>query len=1055
MKMVRVEISDFGRIRSALVEFGEGLNVLYGPNDRGKTTVAEAIRAALLLPHGSTYAGRFIPWDRDARPRVRLLLQTDDGDYWRIDKTFARGSGGASLLETSRDGATFNVRAKGRQVDAELRALLSWGIAGPGGKNAPRGLPESFLTHVLLGPQENAPDLLTKRLDDDSDEAGRQRLIEALQVLAQDEIFKRVLDAATSKVDEAFTPTGKPRRSRGAPLLMARDEVREARERRDEALAERNLACSVMEERTQLVQHLAAAKERRDTAAERLASCRRAFERSNALRAARSTLEKAHAEHQRLVELQEKYATLQEQRGELEREDRARVETAAEAERRVARTHERLAHAQAAVRIAATPDAERERTLQLRELEAAREVARRNVEIAKAGEDARARQIAAVRRRNEAAAAHSLAAEIEAKAQAALAEAQQRLALLERARDWLERERLRARVQELRAATDEATRLRNEAQALRQEAALLEDDLPEVPTAELLADLEALAQELALAEARLDVGLSVALRRKPGVTVEAEIDDVACPIPGDAADLEGRRRIRLRIGLEDDGPLADLVITGGDLEARAEVERLRARWEAEAAPMLEGATLQTLRERVARLEAIRRRIAERRAEAEQRERRADELEARGPELEEWTRRLACLDAESGAMELAEHGVLQTDEASLRKQRRNAQEARDKAADALKHARQERQQRAQDLAAAEREVEVATAAEVDAPPLEQALCTLSEVEASLARLAAERAAAAQSAERELQQAQQAVAAAEAAMREARHARERSAAALSELDGRLAALREHLATIDEQAARDAVSRAEHALRRLDDGNTRDVDDRQLADAERALHAAEENLAAASRALARQEGRLEQVGGMIAEERYNDAQEALALAEQRQREVETDYNAYKLLVEAMRASEQEQSAHLGQALTKPVSEALERLLREVGGDTARYGALVFGATLAADGVTVMGDLRSAGDLSAGTREQIATLLRLTIARCLRAPLVLDDHLTHSDSLRVEWFRGMLREVAHDTQVLVITCHPTAYLDPSELAEAELPHADRADGLLRAIDATQVIDS
>ncbi len=49
MKLHRLRVTSFAAIADADVEFGPGLNVLYGPNDLGKSTLADAIRLALLL----------------------------------------------------------------------------------------------------------------------------------------------------------------------------------------------------------------------------------------------------------------------------------------------------------------------------------------------------------------------------------------------------------------------------------------------------------------------------------------------------------------------------------------------------------------------------------------------------------------------------------------------------------------------------------------------------------------------------------------------------------------------------------------------------------------------------------------------------------------------------------------------------------------------------------------------------------------------------------------------------------------------------------------------
>ena len=75
MRLHRLRIESFGAIGNVDVEFGPGLNVLYGPNDLGKSTAVAAIRLGLLLPHTSTHCDQYVGWtgsdDPDCRDDVR------------------------------------------------------------------------------------------------------------------------------------------------------------------------------------------------------------------------------------------------------------------------------------------------------------------------------------------------------------------------------------------------------------------------------------------------------------------------------------------------------------------------------------------------------------------------------------------------------------------------------------------------------------------------------------------------------------------------------------------------------------------------------------------------------------------------------------------------------------------------------------------------------------------------------------------------------------------------------------------------------------------------
>ncbi len=234
MRLVRLSVEHFQCIRAADLDFGRGLNVLFGPNDLGKSSLAWAIRAVLLLQHNAAAHERFVSWYGDGEPRVALTLCDDEERYWRVSKTFGGAGSGRSHLESSKDGRTFSTEASGRQVDDRLRTLLRWGIQRPGGQG-PRGFPSSFLTQVLLAEQNDVPSVLFDgSLVKDPDDSGRLRLTEALSVLAQDPLFKKVLDTAQEQVDTAFTPTGQRRRGKGSPFVEIADQLATMLRERDE-----------------------------------------------------------------------------------------------------------------------------------------------------------------------------------------------------------------------------------------------------------------------------------------------------------------------------------------------------------------------------------------------------------------------------------------------------------------------------------------------------------------------------------------------------------------------------------------------------------------------------------------------------------------------------------------------------------------------------------------------------------------------------------------------------------------------------------------------------
>ena len=84
----------------------ERLNVLYGPNDLGKSTLVEAIRLALLLPRTSTQIEEYVAWTGGREPVIEMTFETGPQRIWRVRKEFRRG--GVALLKESKDGMDFD-----------------------------------------------------------------------------------------------------------------------------------------------------------------------------------------------------------------------------------------------------------------------------------------------------------------------------------------------------------------------------------------------------------------------------------------------------------------------------------------------------------------------------------------------------------------------------------------------------------------------------------------------------------------------------------------------------------------------------------------------------------------------------------------------------------------------------------------------------------------------------------------------------------------------------------------------------------------------------------
>jgi DNA repair exonuclease SbcCD ATPase subunit len=1084
----RIEVRSYRAIEQADLDFAPGLNVLHGPNDLGKSTLASAIRTALLLPAESTAHQAFIPWHDAGPPSVRLTFERD-GTIYRVSKVFGSGGSASARLESSPDGSSFHEEERGRATDRRLRELLRWGIELPGGKGQSRGLPDSFLSQVLLGSQSDVPLLLERSLADDRDGSGREGLHEALQALAQDPVFKRVLDAAQAKVDAAFTPTGRRKTGQSSPFAQLKDQIallaqeleRLSQQRRESEEVALRIA-HLGEQRARIeseLRELEARAAREAGLLERDGARRRAIERVAAAEAAVRGVEALGVE---LEALSGELAAAGDAREALERRVAQAAEERTAAEARAAAA-ELAAHEQ-------TSDVTLERRARERAaLEAACQTARDEratlsalVELGARLDDAEAsvRAQAAELARSEA--AESAARRALDALDAELAQ----LTALEAVLGWQEAELAAERARTAAAEADtldaDVAALRERAAALAAEAAPSEGWAPRV---EVFRELE---RQRAVAAARLDVGLGVELRLPRELSVELSVDGgPARARPSTAAPMRQRAKSQLLARIEGG---IEVEVSAGDPALREAFDVLERRWREEVVPVLDVAGVGSVAALAERVEAGRARAqaaVEATRDADRASARAAEKRESAAELDALERRVALRRSALGEG-MAERWLLELDAlrpksaappragdagvpgaplsvAELRalegllngrrkttaaeRARLEGQLSTQAAARAQALARSSSLAEARDALAARRAAAWAALAGErpmpDAAALGARLAELEralrEGEAALERWQREQGARVNAARREREDAARALSTAreshDTALAAHGAARERWVA----LEARLRERRAGAASSDRVAIRQALEGARAELAEY--AGLESITAEHVAATRDELERARAELEQTLAELRRAEGALGHVGGDVVALRERTTQEALERARALEVEQEREYDAYRLLLETLRVVENEQGVHLGRALEAPVSERFARLTQ------GRYRQIGLDAGLGLQGVAVAGRHRHYRELSEGTQEQLATILRLCIAEYLETALVLDDHLAQTHRERARWFRETLREAAERIQIVVLTARPEDYVDESELE----PAASRGTAPVRVVDLERVI--
>ncbi|HEY7746146.1 MAG TPA: AAA family ATPase [Desulfuromonadales bacterium] len=120
MILRRLELKHFGRFEDCTFDFRRGLNLVSGPSESGKSTIAEAIP---LILFGTPDGDRFRPWAGSAGNWVAALVFEEAGRILRIERDFLTGQ--ITLNETDAEGHSlhhFSGKAAFREETAESAA---------------------------------------------------------------------------------------------------------------------------------------------------------------------------------------------------------------------------------------------------------------------------------------------------------------------------------------------------------------------------------------------------------------------------------------------------------------------------------------------------------------------------------------------------------------------------------------------------------------------------------------------------------------------------------------------------------------------------------------------------------------------------------------------------------------------------------------------------------------------------------------------------------------------------------------------------------------------
>jgi uncharacterized protein YhaN len=1048
MKLLSLKVEHFRSIRSAKIQFAEGLNVLHGPNDLGKSTLVHAIRAALLLQTNVKEGEAFVSWHAPGDPHVELVFESEPQRIWRVKKTFGTTS---ASLEWSRDGVDFSrEEPRGRQVDERLREILRWGVAPPGGNRRPKGMPATFLTTALLPEQDHVDAIFEQALAADSDESGKKQLIAALQAMAENPLFKSVLAVVQERVDQAFNVSDDKvikKRGKNSPWVKLNEEIQDKQRRNQECQRDLQETIAIEEDirdlrerRLQLKETAARADERKAALCDGLQKLGRRQEIAARLQERRNRLDAIRTELEELQQLERAHAEGARRIGNL---------TKARTEAQAVRDQAAEVAQQAGDELARqrSEDRVRERQLAQKELEARSaelqsEQLRLDATLAKVhAVEAAASKMETLR--GELIAIQASAADLRKRSEAVAgerAEVEKQQNELRAIRSFLQWQAAQEQLRQAERGVAQLNDWRKQAVDKRAAAAALEAAQPHFPLPEREA-LRRLESDMRVAAAKLAVGLSVTVVAKRAVRVAVQADD-GSPTSHelDLFSLEANAYRKLRIDIDK---VAEIAVSGGAADARVEMEALEKRWAEEAKPMLQEAGVATIEELV--------RVAE---EASERAnaidaalRDAAQLDQRIADQPDWATMLAQRQQVFHAAEQALMGAdpakleraarkLRADTASIEQRLETVRGKIEQLAEdarqvdskvAAENARAAEKQKALDEARGDLEQKQTAIGGNWQEVFHQAQEKQIEIKCELDTLQNGWEELAKAGDRDLAAAQWAVDMAKGALKNAEDAFLRVQEDLTkanllqaESEGILKTRREAAAKLNEKQAREDFALVEAELRSAP-APEEVVTGEMLAAAEKNCRQAGAQLEEIDGKIREKQGALQQVGGEVARQKAEDAASELALAKERAHQTELEYEAWELLRKTLREAEQEEGTNLGRALADPVTERFAAL---AGG---HYGKLALGPNLQTEGISVAGENRLVHLLSVGTRDQLSTIFRLTLAEQLRTAVILDDQLTHTDGKRMLWLRGLLNEIARTIQVIVLTCRPGDYIVPA----------------------------
>lgn len=245
MRLERLEIAGFGRLRECRFDFEERITVVLGPNESGKSTLHRAVRAALYgldaggpgRPRERSDWARWAPWTGD-RYGIALTYRLDAGPRFRVAQSLERGRisaqvqqlGGGDVTDRFRFGRLVSPGRVHLGIDEPVFCAAGWlGDDGlrPAAPDSPPGqsgrLREALERLADTGPDGPTAAEALERLREALRRVGSERRSTSPLGVATGEArrLEAEVDAARRRMDELSDAEEELRRLEGAAAAAA------------------------------------------------------------------------------------------------------------------------------------------------------------------------------------------------------------------------------------------------------------------------------------------------------------------------------------------------------------------------------------------------------------------------------------------------------------------------------------------------------------------------------------------------------------------------------------------------------------------------------------------------------------------------------------------------------------------------------------------------------------------------------------------------------------------------------------------------------------------